>query len=86
MGISTLVNLLDPEMIVLAGGVMAASDHILEPARESAAKHTLRGKDVRIVTSTLGDQASLLGSVLAAMEHSVRSYRVVATGERAVSG
>jgi N-acetylglucosamine repressor len=86
MGISTLINLLDPEMIVLAGGVMAASDYILEHARESAAKHTLRGKDVRIVTSTLGDQGSLLGSVVAAMEHSVRSYRVVATGERAVSG
>jgi glucokinase len=86
MGLSTLVNLLDPELVVLAGGVMAASDYILEPARESAAKHTLRGKDVRVVTSTLGDQAGLLGSVVAAMEHSVRSYRVVATGERALTG
>jgi glucokinase-like ROK family protein len=86
MGLSTLVNLLDPELIVLAGGVMAASDYILEPTRESAAKHTVRGKDLRVVTSTLGDQAGLLGSVVAAMEHSVRSYRVVATGERALTG
>ncbi|HLV66543.1 MAG TPA: ROK family protein, partial [Polyangiaceae bacterium] len=85
MGLSTLVNLLDPEMVVLAGGVTAAGDYLLDPTRESAAKHTLRGRDVRIVTSTLGDQAGMLGAVLGAMDQCVRSYRVVATG-RGVSG
>ncbi|MFO7180752.1 MAG: ROK family transcriptional regulator [Pseudomonadota bacterium] len=85
MGLSTLVNLLDPEMVVLAGGVTAAGDYLLNPTRESAAKHTLRGRNVRIVTSTLGDQAGMLGAVLGAMDQCVRSYRVVATG-RGVSG
>lgn len=84
MGISTLVNVLDPELIVLGGGVMAASDFIVDAARRSAARHTVRGEGVRIVPSALGDSFGLLGAVIAAMDHSVRSYRVVATGERLV--
>ncbi|MFZ5895233.1 MAG: ROK family transcriptional regulator [Myxococcota bacterium] len=86
MGISTLVNLLDPEMVVLGGGVMSAADHIIEAARESMAKHTLRGKNVRIVPGALGDRVGLVGALLSAMDQSVRSYRVVATSERAALG
>jgi glucokinase-like ROK family protein len=86
MGISTLVNLLDPEMVVLGGGVMSAADHIIEAARESMGKHTLRGKSVRIVPGALGDRVGLVGALLSAMDQSVRSYRVVATSERAALG
>jgi glucokinase-like ROK family protein len=86
MGISTLVNLLDPEMVVLGGGVMSAADHIIEAARESMAKHTLRGTSVRIVPGALGDRVGLVGALLSAMDQSVRSYRVVATSERAALG
>ena len=86
MGISTLVNLLDPEMVVLGGGVMSAADHIIEAARESMDKHTLRGKNVRIVPGALGDRVGLVGALLSAMDQSVRSYRVVATSERAALG
>ncbi|MGC4090062.1 MAG: ROK family protein [Polyangiaceae bacterium] len=86
MGISTLVNLLDPEMVVLGGGVMSAADHIIEAARESMGKHTLRGKNVRIVPGALGDRVGLVGALLSAMDQSVRSYRVVATSERAALG
>lgn len=82
MGISTLVNLLDPELVVLGGGVMSAIDHIIDAARASVAKHTLRGERVPIVPSLLGDHFGLLGAVLSAMDYSVRSYRVVSTGER----
>jgi predicted NBD/HSP70 family sugar kinase len=86
MGISTLVNLLDPEMVVLGGGVMSGADYIIEAARESMNKHTLRGGGVRIVTGALGDRVGLVGALLSAMDQSVRSYRVVATSERAALG
>lgn len=84
MGLSYLINILDPEMVVLGGGVMEASDFILEPARAAIARHTLKSSSARIVKSTLGERAGLIGAVLAAMDQSVRSYRVVATAERIV--
>lgn len=82
VGLSYLINVLDPELVVLGGRVMEAADFILEGARASVARHTLRSSKVEVVTSTLGDRAGLIGSVIAAMDLSVRSYRVVATAER----
>ncbi len=84
IGLSFLMNLLNPEMLVLAGNVTEAAEYLLEPLRASAVRHTLNAENIKVVTSTLGDQAALYGSVLSAMDLSVRSYRVVATGERLV--
>ncbi len=85
VGISYLVNILDPQMIVLGGGLMDAGDLLLEPTRASMARHSLKGARLPVVVSALGDDAGLIGAVFAAMDQSVRSYRVVATGERVAS-
>jgi glucokinase-like ROK family protein len=82
VGLSYLINVLDPELVVLGGRVMEAADFILDGARASMARHTLRGSKVEVVASTLGDRAGLMGSVLSAMDQAVRSYRIVATAER----
>lgn len=82
VGVSYLVNILDPQMVVLGGGVMEAADLLLEGTKASMARHSLKGARVPVVVSALGDDAGLIGSVFAAMDQSVRSYRVVATGER----
>jgi len=82
VGLSYLINVLDPELVVLGGRVMEAADFILEGARSSVARHTLRSSKIDVVASTLGDRAGLIGSVISAMDQSVRSYRVVATAER----
>jgi glucokinase len=34
-GIASLINVLDPEAVVLGGGIMAAGDALLEPLRIS---------------------------------------------------
>jgi hypothetical protein len=73
---------LDPELLVLGGRVMEAADYILEGARASVARHALQSSKVEVVASTLGDRAGLMGSVIAAMDQAVRSYRIVATAER----
>ncbi|HEV8245158.1 MAG TPA: ROK family protein [Polyangiaceae bacterium] len=86
IGLSFLMNLLNPEMLVLGGSVSDAAEFLLGPLRSSAARHTLAAENVKIVSSTLGDRAALVGSVLTAMDLSVRSYRVVATGERMALG
>jgi N-acetylglucosamine repressor len=82
VGISTLINVLDPEVVVLGGGVMNAADYIIPAAQASIGRHSLRGANVPIVTSTLGKRVALMGVLLSAMDLSVRSYRVVATSER----
>lgn len=84
IGISYLVNLLNPQMIVIGGGTVEGSPQLIESVRASASKHTLNHESVKIVPSALGDQGALVGAVLSAMDLSVRSYRVVATGERVV--
>jgi glucokinase-like ROK family protein len=86
VGISYLVNILDPQMIVLGGGVLAAGDVLLSALRQSLAHHCLKGAKIPVVISALGEDAGLIGAVFAAMDQSVRSYRVVATGERVALG
>jgi N-acetylglucosamine repressor len=84
IGISYLVNLLNPQMVVIGGGTVEGAPQLIESVRASASKHTLNHESVKIVPSALGDQGALMGAVLSAMDLSVRSYRVVATGERVV--
>ena len=76
-GISYLLNILNPEMIVIGGPVIEAGESFLREVRASVARHALLPQGVAIVPSTLADRAELTGSVLLAMESMVRSYRIV---------
>jgi len=76
-GLSYLLNILNPEMIVLGGPVIQAGEYLLREVRASVARHALLPHGVAIVPSTLGDRAELAGGVLLAMESAVRSYRIV---------
>ena len=63
-GIVNLLNLLNPAMIAVGGGVSELGDLLLDPAREIACTYSLRGKSdpVRIVKAALGNDAALLGA------------------------
>lgn len=76
-GISFLLNVLNPEMIVLGGSVAAAGEALLREVRASVARHALLPRGVAIVPSALGDKAELTGAVLLAMEPTLRSVRIV---------
>ncbi len=69
-GIGSLVNIFDPEVVVVGGGFAAAGELLLEPAREIVAREALRpGRDlVRIVPAELGFAAGLIGAGLVAFE------------------
>lgn len=60
-------NVVDAEIIVVAGGVLALGDRLLEPAR-AAARHEALGlsKAVEIVPAKFGPTACLIGAGLAA--------------------
>jgi hypothetical protein len=58
---------------VLAGAVLEAGDALLAGTRASLAHHCLKGAQIPIATSALGEDAALIGAVFAAMDQSVRS-------------
>jgi glucokinase len=68
--IATLVNLFDPEIVVVGGGFgLAAGELLLEPARAIVAREMLPGgRPVRIANSELGGSAGMIGAALVAFE------------------
>jgi glucokinase len=69
-GIATLVNIFDPELVIIGGGFADAGDLILGPARETLAVEALApGRDVvRIVRAELGPEAGMIGAGLVGRE------------------
>ena len=69
-GIVSLVNVFNPELIVVGGGFSAAGDFLLEPARQLVAREALSPARelVRIVRAELGTAAGLVGAGLVAFE------------------
>ena len=72
--LSGLVNLLNPQMIVVGGGIGEACGFLVERAAEVIAEESLAGRrDVRVVQAELGNDAGLLGAAaLAFDEHDSR--------------
>ena len=65
LGIDIIVNLLQPEVICIGGGVSNEGDAILVPLRELAARHSPSLLDVQrpqILASKLGTQSGLVGA------------------------
>lgn len=64
-GAASLAAVLDPEMYVVGGGVIAAGDLILEPARESYLKHLPAAGHrpvAPIVAASMGNDAGIVGA------------------------
>jgi glucokinase len=69
-GLAGLVNIFDPEAIVIGGGFGEALDLMLGPALETMRRDALPpGRDtVRIVPAELGEEAGMVGAGLIAFE------------------
>lgn len=69
-GIASLVNIFNPEVIVLGGGFAQSGDLVLAPARETLAREALRpARDlVRIEWAELGPEAGMIGAALVGFE------------------
>ena len=64
LGISNLLNTLDPEIIVMGGGVSLAGDFLLDKLRERLKKYTLPSAldGLKIVEAKLGNDAGIIGA------------------------
>lgn len=63
-GVANLVNILNPEMIVIAGGVTKAGDHLFEPLRAEVRRRAFRSAEERcqIVPAELPGTAGVVGA------------------------
>jgi len=70
VGLAGLINLLNPEVVVIGGGVIAAGDLLLDPARRVVAERALTpSRDVaRIVPARFGAESGMLGAAVLAMQ------------------
>jgi glucokinase len=71
MGVANIVSILNPEMVVLGGGLFQAADLLLEPVRRQFKKwaQPLAAKKVRIEFSVLGENAGLYGAAKLAWDY-----------------
>lgn len=66
IGLSSVVNLLNPEKIIIGGGVAAAGDMLINPIKETILKRamSIAGSTVQVVTAQLGNSAGVIGASL----------------------
>jgi glucokinase len=70
LGIVTIVNIFNPEVVVVGGGAIAAGELLLAPAREVVARRALpiNRQDVRIVSARFGAESGMLGAACMALD------------------
>lgn len=73
IAVASLVNLFNPGMIVIGGGVSQLGDLLLEPIRKTVMERSLHtaAKVVRITSAVLGRRASSMGAVVQAINLSL---------------
>ncbi len=75
MGLAGLVNVLNPDTVVLGGGLTNIGDRYLAPAREELARRAFPQAlaDVRVAIGSLGERAGALGAVALMAEQGAES-------------
>jgi len=74
VGMVNLVNIFNPEMIIVGGGMAKMGDLLLNPARQVVRERafSLSAQAVRIVPAQLGDDAGVLGAAIFALQQEQR--------------
>jgi glucokinase len=70
VAVSSLVNIFNPEVVVIGGGVIAAGDLLLGPVRAEVAARALppARDEVRIVGAAFGVEAGMIGAAVLAFD------------------
>lgn len=66
IGMASVVNLLNPERIIIGGGVADAGDILFDPIKETIKKRAMKiaGETVEVVPAKLGNTAGVIGASL----------------------
>lgn len=70
LGVANLVNIFDPERVVLGGGLTAIGDPLFAAVRRTIAERVLPGpgREVAVVPAALGKRAGVIGAALLLFE------------------
>ena len=70
LGVVSLVNIFNPEVVVVGGGAIAAGELLLAPAREVVASRALpiNRADARLVSARFGAESGMLGAACMALD------------------
>ena len=70
VGLSSLVNVFNPEVAIIGGGVIAAGEMLLGPARAELRARALApgGEFVRVLAAEFGEESGMVGAALMARE------------------
>ncbi|RNI29937.1 ROK family transcriptional regulator [Rufibacter immobilis] len=65
-GIAVLINLFNPELVILGGSLSSTEDYILLPIKSAIKKYSLSlvNNDTQLKVSKLGEQAGVIGACL----------------------
>lgn len=80
--VAGLVSVLNPDVVILGGGVGLAVPTFLEAARAAVARHAqpISARSVQVVRATLGDEAVLVGAARLVFQQSRRPLPEPASG------
>ncbi len=62
--ITSVISLLDPEIVAVGGGISLAGDFLFEPLRDQVKQKTFFKIDYEIVPTQLGNKAGIIGAAL----------------------
>jgi glucokinase len=69
VALATLANVFEPDVLVIGGGVIAAGDLLLDPARDELGARALPPQNrTPVVAAQLGPEAGMIGGAAMAME------------------
>jgi glucokinase len=93
IAIADLINLSNPSVVVVGGGVAQMGDLLLEPIRRTAHERSLSpsARSVRITAAVLGQRSSLMGAIVqgvskALYELTEGAFRQVCDSEKPIVG
>ncbi|TBL69292.1 ROK family protein [Paenibacillus thalictri] len=63
-GLTNVVNLLNPEIVIIGGGMSAAGERLLKPVRDTIKHHALQlsSQACKVVPAQLGGRAGMIGA------------------------
>jgi predicted NBD/HSP70 family sugar kinase len=81
--VATMVNLINPSVVVIGGQMAAAGEHLLACIREVVYQRSLplATEHLRIMPSQAGGEAGVLGAAAMAIEHVLSPDAVEAASE-----
>lgn len=78
--VANLINIFNPEAVIIGGSLATAGDYFIQPLSQSVRRYTLKlmYKDTKIIPSELGERAGVVGACLEAREKYISSVFEVA--------